>query len=216
MADYASLVRPTALSVASRYSLSPPSPKGGRLRLIDFPIEKIIIASPGVDLASANLTSEVSRLLVCMLFSGRGVRHPAIGTAKIFDGPDVAYHPATMRRTGHRFQPRSLPQSMPSYSNPRIRRVFDSVFLTPKVLEPPRRYLGVSHSRLDGAVSQVSLPSRRGVSNGPAQGAARSHAPAEPASLSLPEAGLRFANSPCELNHVARLIFCRNQSSSYA
>jgi hypothetical protein len=115
-------------------SLPPPSPEGGRLRLIDFPIEKIIVARPRVDLAPANLTSEISGLLVCMLLSCRGVRHPAIGTAKIFDRPNVACHPATMRRTEHVFQPRSLPQSMTSYSNPKIRRLSDSVFLTPQIL----------------------------------------------------------------------------------
>lgn len=116
------------------YSLPPPSPKGGRLRLINFPIEKIIIARPRVDLAPANLTSEISRLLVCMLISCRGVRHPAIGTAKIFGRPNVACHPAIMRRTEHVFQPGSLPQSMTSYSNPKIRRLSDSVFLTPQIL----------------------------------------------------------------------------------
>jgi hypothetical protein len=110
-----------------------------RLRLIDFPIEKIIIARPRVDLAPANLTSEISRLLVCMLISCRGVRHPAIGTAKIFGRPNVACHPAIMRRTEHVFQPRRLPQSMTSYSNPEIRRLSDSVFLTPQILRAPRR-----------------------------------------------------------------------------
>jgi hypothetical protein len=36
----------------------PPFSKDGRLRLIDLPIEKIIIARPHVDLSPANLTAE--------------------------------------------------------------------------------------------------------------------------------------------------------------
>jgi hypothetical protein len=79
----------------------PPFPKDGRLRLIDFPIEKIIIARPRVDLDPANLTAETARMFVGMLLPCRGVRQPAIGTAKIFGRPYVACHPAIMRRTEH-------------------------------------------------------------------------------------------------------------------
>jgi hypothetical protein len=52
----------------------PPFPKHGRPRLIDFPIEKIIIAGPRVDLAPANLAGETAGMLAWMLFPGRGVR----------------------------------------------------------------------------------------------------------------------------------------------
>lgn len=122
-----------------RCSLAPPSAKARGLRLVDFPIEKIIVAGPRVDLAPANLASEISRLLVCMLLPCRGVRHPAIGTAEIFDRPDVACHPAIMRRTEPAFQRRTQPRSMTSYSNPKILRLSDSVFLTPQILEAPPR-----------------------------------------------------------------------------
>jgi hypothetical protein len=88
--------------------VTPPFPKDGRLRLIDFPIEEIIIARPRVDLGPANLTAETARMLVWMLLPCRGVRQPAIGTAKIFGRPYVACHPAIMRRTEHVFQPSSL------------------------------------------------------------------------------------------------------------
>jgi hypothetical protein len=128
--DNAACVIVFAIGMQARYSLSPPSPEGGRLHLIDFPIEKIIIARPRMDLAPANLTSEISGLLVSMLLPCRGVRHPAIGTAKIFDRPGIACHSAIMRRTERVFQPRTLPQSMTSYFNLKIRRPSDSVFLT--------------------------------------------------------------------------------------
>ena len=74
----------------------PPFPKDGRLRLIDFPIEKFIIARPRVDLSPANLTAETARMLVWMLLPCRGVWEPAVGTAKIFGRPYVACHPAIM------------------------------------------------------------------------------------------------------------------------
>ena len=86
----------------------PPFSKDGRLRLIDLPIEKIIIARPRVDLGPANLTAETAGMLVGMPLPCGGVRQPAIGTAKIFGRPYVACHPAIMRRTEHVFQPRSL------------------------------------------------------------------------------------------------------------
>ena len=95
----------------------PPFPKGGRLRLIDFPIEKSVVARPRVDLDSANLTAETAGMLVWMLLPCRGVGQPAIWTAKIFGRPYVACHSAIMRRTEHVFQPGSLPQSMTYYSN---------------------------------------------------------------------------------------------------
>ena len=78
---------------------APPFPKHGRLRVSDFPIEKLIIARPRVDLHSANLAAETTRVLVRMLLPSRGVTQPAIGTAKIFGGPYVACHLAIMRRT---------------------------------------------------------------------------------------------------------------------
>ena len=52
----------------------PPFPKDRRLRLIDFPIEKIIIAGPRVDLGPANLAAETARMLVWMPLPCRDVR----------------------------------------------------------------------------------------------------------------------------------------------
>jgi hypothetical protein len=79
---------------------SPPSfPKHGRLRLVDLPIEEFIVARPRVNLDPTNLAAETTRVFVWMLLPNRGVRQPAIGTAKIFGGPYVACHSAIMRRT---------------------------------------------------------------------------------------------------------------------
>jgi hypothetical protein len=105
------------MSFYARY-LAPPFPKGGRLRLIDFPVEKFIIAGPLVDLGPANLTAETAGMLVRMLLPGRAVGQPAIGTAEIFGLPYVAYHPAIIRRAKRSIQPNSLPASMTDYSNP--------------------------------------------------------------------------------------------------
>jgi hypothetical protein len=55
--------------------------------MIDFPVEKIIIAGPDVDLGLANLTFETAGMPVGMLLPCRSVREPAIRTVKIFDGP---------------------------------------------------------------------------------------------------------------------------------
>jgi hypothetical protein len=87
--------------------------------VIDFPVEKIVIAGPGVDLGLANLTLETAGMPVCVLLPGRSVGQPAIRTVKILDGPYVvACHPAIMRRNRRAFQPGTLPASMPGYSNP--------------------------------------------------------------------------------------------------
>jgi hypothetical protein len=86
----------------------PPFPKDGRIRLIDFPIEKIVIAGPRMDLDPANLADETAIMLVRMMFPCRGVRQPATGAAKIFDGPSVACHPAIMRSIKRVFQLRGL------------------------------------------------------------------------------------------------------------
>jgi hypothetical protein len=87
--------------------------------MIDFPVEKIIIAGPGVDLGLANLTLETAGMPVGMLLPCRGVGQPAIRTVEIFDGPYVVCcHPAIMRRNRPVFQPGTLPASMARYSNP--------------------------------------------------------------------------------------------------
>ena len=77
---------------------SPPFPKDGRVRLIDLPIEKIIIARPRVDFGPANLTAEIAGMPVRMLLPGRDVRQPAIGTAEKFGRPYIAGHPANMQK----------------------------------------------------------------------------------------------------------------------
>ena len=53
---------------------TPPFPKGGRPRLVDFPLEKIIIAGPRVDVGPANLAAETAGLLGEMPLPCRGVR----------------------------------------------------------------------------------------------------------------------------------------------
>ena len=85
--------------------------------MIDLPVEKIIIAGPGMDLGLANLTLETAEMSVGMLLPCRGVGQPAIRTVKKFDGP-VARHSAIMQRAGHMFQSGTLPASTTSYSNP--------------------------------------------------------------------------------------------------
>ena len=100
--------------------VTPTFPEDGRVRLIDFPIEKIIIARPCMDIGPANLAAETARMLVWMLLLCRGVRRPAIGTAKKFGRPYVACHPAIMRRAEHVFQRSNLPRSMTYYSNRKI------------------------------------------------------------------------------------------------
>src|SRR5205085_12012083 len=67
--------------------LTPPFPKDGRIHLVDFPTEKIVIARPRVDLARANLTAETAGMLVGVLLPCRDVRQPAAGAAKIFGRP---------------------------------------------------------------------------------------------------------------------------------
>jgi hypothetical protein len=87
----------------------PPFPKHGRVRLIDFPIEKIIIAGPRVDLGPANLAAETARMLVWMPLPCRDVRQPAIGTVKKFGRPDIACHACKYPHPADRFKPFSPP-----------------------------------------------------------------------------------------------------------
>jgi len=88
----------------------PPFPKHGRVRLIDFPIEKIIIAGPRVDLGPANLAAETARMLVWMPLPCRDVRQPAIGTAKKFGRPYLACHACKYPHSADWFKPFSPPQ----------------------------------------------------------------------------------------------------------
>jgi hypothetical protein len=86
----------------------PPFPKDRRLRLVDLPVEEIIISRPRVNFYPANLAAEAAGMLARMLFPRRGVRQPAVGTAKEFGCPYVACHIAIMRRIEHSFQRGSL------------------------------------------------------------------------------------------------------------
>src|SRR5882724_486502 len=95
----------------------PPFPKDGRVRLIDFPIEKIIIAGPRVDLGRANLAAETARMLAWMPLPCRDVRQPAIGAVKKFGRPYLACHPRKYPHLAGRFKPFSPPQLMTYYSN---------------------------------------------------------------------------------------------------
>ena len=89
--------------------LRPPFSEGGRLRLIDFPVEEFVIAGPGVDFDTANLAAKAAGMPGRMLLARRGVRQPAIGTAKILGLPNLACHGAIMRRTVQVFQRSSQP-----------------------------------------------------------------------------------------------------------
>jgi hypothetical protein len=87
----------------------PPLAEVGPLRLVDLPIEKIIIAGPGVDFAPADLTVETAGVPGRMLLPCRGVRQRAIGTAEIFGCKKTACHSAMMLRAGHLFQSDKFP-----------------------------------------------------------------------------------------------------------
>ena len=82
----------------------PPFSKDRRLRLVDFPVEKIIVARPCVNFDAANLAAEAAGMLGWMLLPRRGVRQPAVGTAKKFGRPYVACHKVIMRGIEHMFQ----------------------------------------------------------------------------------------------------------------
>lgn len=95
---------------APHYACSaPPFAKGGRIHFTDFPIKKVVIARPRVDLAPANLTTETARVLELVMLPCGDVRKPAIGAAKIFSRPYATCHPAIMRSLKHVFQPSSVP-----------------------------------------------------------------------------------------------------------
>jgi hypothetical protein len=89
----------------------PSFPEYGRLRLIDFPIEKVVIAGPGVNLDPTNLASKAAGMPGRMLLPGRGVGQTAIGAAEIFGGPNGARHGAIMQRIARIFQRCRLPSS---------------------------------------------------------------------------------------------------------
>jgi len=95
----------------------PPFAEVGPLRLVDLPIEKIIIAGPRMNFAVANLTVETAGMPGWMLLPCRGVRQRAIGTAKIFDCKKTACHGAMMLRAERLFQSCTLPWSMTCYPN---------------------------------------------------------------------------------------------------
>jgi hypothetical protein len=88
---------------------APPFAETGRIRLVDLPIEKLVIAGPGMDLAPANLATEAAGMLVLVMFPRRGVRQPAMGAAKIFGCPNAICHPTIMRSIGRIFQRSSVP-----------------------------------------------------------------------------------------------------------
>jgi hypothetical protein len=87
----------------------PPFPEDGGIHLIDFPVEKVVMARPRVDLAAAHFASEVAGMLVGVMLPRRRIGQSAIGTAKIFGGPDAACHGAIMRSVADVFQSGRLP-----------------------------------------------------------------------------------------------------------
>ena len=93
----------------------PPLAEVGPLRLVDLPIEKIIIARPRVDFAPANFTVEAAGMPGRMLLPCRGVRQRAIGTAEIFACKKTACHGAMMLRAGRLFQSDKFPWSTTCY-----------------------------------------------------------------------------------------------------
>jgi hypothetical protein len=114
---------------------APPFPKHRRHRLIDFPLEKFIIARPRVDLHPANLAAETTGVLVWMLLPSRGVRQPAIGTAKIFGGPYVACHPAIMPRTEPLSSLEFCQDKRPGTQTLKAQQKLDSAFLIRRILK---------------------------------------------------------------------------------
>jgi hypothetical protein len=65
-----------------------------------------------------------------MLLLRRAVIHPAIGAGKIFNRPDAVSHRTIMRRIEFVFQPKRLLRSTTCYSDPGIRGLPGSTFLT--------------------------------------------------------------------------------------
>jgi hypothetical protein len=108
----------------------PPSAELGRHRILRLPSVELIRAGPCMDLAHANPAFKPAGMLMLILLLGRGVIHPAIRAGKIFNRPDAVSHRAIMRRIGLVFQPKRLPPSTTSYSDPRNHGLFGSVFLT--------------------------------------------------------------------------------------
>ena len=92
------------MAAAASARARPPFAEVGPLRLVDLPIEKIIIAGPRVDLAPANLAAETAGMPGWMLLPCRGVRQRAIRTAEIFDGKKTACHHQMMLRAERLFQ----------------------------------------------------------------------------------------------------------------
>jgi hypothetical protein len=84
------LLQPDDLSADSR--LRPSFAEDGRPRLIDFPIEEIVVAGPGVDFDPTDLAIKIAGMPGRMLLLCCSIRQPAIGTVKKFGGPDTACH----------------------------------------------------------------------------------------------------------------------------
>ena len=96
-----------------------------------------------MDFDSANLAAEAAGMPGWMLLARRGVGQPAIGTAKIFGGPDVACHPAIMPRTEPPSSLEFCQDKRPGTQTLKARQKLDSAFLTRQILKPPRGKLGV-------------------------------------------------------------------------
>lgn len=102
----------------------------GRLRLIDFPIEKFVIAGPGVDFDPANLASEAPGMRGRMLLLRRSIGQPTIGTVKKLGRPDTACHAPKMLRIVQARQRARLSYSMTCYRTIISGKLPDNAFLT--------------------------------------------------------------------------------------
>ena len=73
-------------------TLGPALAEDGRGRLIDLPVEEIVIAGPCVDFCAADFACESAGMPRRMLLLRCGVTEPALGAFKKFSGPDAACH----------------------------------------------------------------------------------------------------------------------------
>src|ERR1700734_2355098 len=93
---------------------SPPFAELGRIRLVDLPVEEIVVAGPRVDQAPADFASEAAGTLGRLFFLGHAVGQRATGTAEIFDDEKTACHPAMMLRAAALSSPTGCKSQRPA------------------------------------------------------------------------------------------------------
>src|SRR5271163_4663521 len=108
----------------------PPFTELGRIRLVDLPVEEIVVAGPRVNQAAADFASEAAGTLGRLLFLGHAVGQRATGTAEIFDDEKTACHPAMMLSTAGLSSPTGCKSQRPATRTVGAGGVRDSAFLT--------------------------------------------------------------------------------------